>query len=196
MKARTIRAIESSRTVEYAWVLSHLKDYRNKKILDVGSTGSIFPIQLANINSEIFSIDVRNYLEWNGVIHPNMAFIKGDITQAPFSSGIFDLIIAISTIEHIATQDYLKIPIDKTRELKAIQEISRLLKRNGKFIFTLPYKKGTYDKIMIKEKLLNKLFDLELEEYFCFAKGFWNRINPEDMNTKGECLICIVANPL
>jgi len=207
IKARTSRAIGSSRTVEYSWILAHLGD-SHKKILDVGSTGSIFPIELASIGYDVYSIDPRSYFEWNGVAHPDMKFIKGDITQAPFTPEFFDVVIAISTIEHIGTEDFFKASVDEAKDLKAIQEIARILKPDGKFIFTVPYRKGApnsakrkvsfirlYNEETIRKRLLNGIFIIELEEYFRKKNGFWRYALPKEMlNLGGKGgLACITA---
>ena len=209
IKARTSRMVGSSRIVEYNWVLTHLGNVR--KILDVGSTTSLFPIQLAGINYDVYSIDPRNYVEWHGLVHPKMKFVQGDITQTPFTSEFFEAVIAISTIEHIGTEDYYtNIMVDEAGDLKAIKEIARILKEDGKFIFTVPYRQKMsystlqkrkvpfirrYNEKTIRNRLLKDLFDIETEQYFCRQNGFWHHASIEEMKNLGEKdgLACIVA---
>ena len=206
VKARTSRMVGSSRIVEYNWVLTHLGNVR--KILDVGSTTSLFPIQLASIGYDVYSIDPRNYVEWHGLTHPKMKFVQGDITQTPFTSEFFDAVIAISTIEHIGTEDFYRNPlIGETKDLKAIREIARILKENGKFVFTLPYRRKQpqlerkvpfirlYNEKTVRNRLLKGLFNVEKEEYFCRQNGFWHHSSIEEMKNLGEKdgLACIVA---
>ena len=137
--ARTLRKAGSDRLVEYGWVLSNLGDAQ--RVLDVGSTNSLLPIQLAGMGYNVYSIDKRNYKEYHGLTHPNMKFIQGDIRSTTFPDNFFDLVIAISTIEHIGTRDYANPIIEEDGDVKAIREIARILKENGRFVFTVPYRR-------------------------------------------------------
>lgn len=212
VKSRASRTIGSSRIVEYNWVLTHLGNVRN--ILDVGSTTSLFPIQLASIGYDVYSIDPRNYVEWHGLVHPNMKFVRSDICQAPFTSEFFDVVIAISTIEHIGTEDFYTNPMtEEAGDLKAIQEVARILKENGKFIFTVPYRQKMpysilqkrkvpfirlYNEKTIRNRLLKGRFNIEKEEYFRRQNGFWHHTSVETMKSLGEKdgLACIVARKI
>lgn len=213
VKARTTRMIGSSRLVEYSWVLTQIgKDTR--QVLDVGSTTSLFPIELASMGYDVYSIDPRNYIEWHGSVHPDMKFIMGDICEAPFTSKFFDVVTAISTIEHIGKEDFYKIPsVDEIKDLTAIQEIARILKKDGRFIFTVPYRQKIpysilqkrkvpfirlYNEKTIRNRLLKGMFSIEKEEYFYMKNGFWRHASIEEMNNLGEKegLACIVARKM
>ena len=213
VKARTSRMVGSSRLVEYSWVLTQIGKYA-RRVLDVGSTTSLLPIELASIGYDVYSIDPRNYIEWHGVVHPNMNFIIGDICEAPLTSEFFDVVIAISTIEHIGKGDFYKIPsVDETKDLKAIQEIARILKKDGRFIFTVPYRQKIphsilqkrkvpfirlYNEKTIRNRLFKGVFSIEKEDYFCMENGFWHLASIEEMKKLGEIegLACIVARKM
>ena len=138
LTARTLRNAGSSRQIEYGWVLRHLQGAR--RILDVGSTNSLLPIQLASMGYDVYSIDPRNYKKYHGLIHPKMKFIQGDMRFAPFTSGFFDIVTAVSTIEHIGTCDYKNPLLEENGDTNTVREIARCLKQEGKFIFTVPYR--------------------------------------------------------
>jgi len=197
-RARTLRAIKGERLLEYAWVLTHLGNSSGKRILDIGSTGSIFPLQIADLGHNVWSIDLRSYREWHKIIHPNMHFVKGDITQSPFVSDYFDVAIAVSTLEHIGTEDYFLIPVDLTKDFVAISEIARVLKNNGRFIFTVPYIKHchSYVKCYDEERLnemLNGLFSIETKEFFIQKNGFWSIASSNEITDQKEALVCVTA---
>lgn len=53
----------------------------------------------------------------------------------------FDLVITVSTIEHIGARDYANPIIEEDCDLKAVREIARILKKNDRFVFTVPYRR-------------------------------------------------------
>lgn len=199
--ARTLRMAGSDRVIEYGWVLSNLGDAQ--RVLDIGSTGSLLPIQLAGLGYDVYSIDLRNYKQYHGLIHPNMKFIQGDIRCTAFPDEFFDIVIAVSTIEHIGTRDYDNVIIEEDGDVKAVREVARILKTDGRFIFTVPYKcemaglirqeaietmkrqklaktvvqrpppLRIYNEYTIRERLLKGCFKVEKEKYFYKRKGFW-----------------------
>ena len=144
--ARTQRMAGSSRLVEYGWILKHLGNVH--KVLDIGSTNSLLPIQLAGMGYDVYSIDPRSYVEYHGLTHPNMKFIRGDMRFAMFRAESFDAVTAVSAIEHIGTRDYGNPMLEQEGDRKAAIEIARILRKEGKFIFTLPYRR----KIVIRTR--------------------------------------------
>lgn len=221
--ARTYRTVESTRPIEYSWVLRHLGK-NVQKILDVGSTNSLFPIELASMGYDVYSIDMRSYKKFHGLIHPKMKFIRGDIRFAMFQGKLFDVVTAISTIEHIGTRDYRNPIIGESEDVKAIREIAGILKNDGKFIFTVPYRHEVvvskrrrlaetfrqcniaksvvpqpsplriYNEDTIRNRLLDGVFSVEEEAYYCKQNSFWHLVPREQIKTlSGERLVCIVA---
>lgn len=134
LKARTKRTVVSSRPIEYFWAIRHLT---GKRILDVGSTGSLFPYQLARVGYDVYVIDLRDYLEWHGTPHPNLHVTVGNICDMPYPNNYFDTVTAISTLEHIGELKYNG-EVGKHLEEKAMQEIHRVTKLGGRLIMTVP----------------------------------------------------------
>ena len=111
----------TDRYIEYPFVLKNIPR-PPCKILDIGCAGSMFPLLLKAFGYDITGIDIR--------LHPmrfSFDFVKADICNKTFGSNLFDIITAISTIEHIRYA------------FKAIKEIHRLLKPNGLLLMTIPY---------------------------------------------------------
>ena len=61
-----------------------------------------------------------------------------DITKMPFRGNVFDGIVCISVIHHLATE---------TRRIKALKELARLLKPGGKMLITAWALENEYRKV-------------------------------------------------
>ncbi|MEH2149284.1 class I SAM-dependent methyltransferase [Nostoc sp.] len=116
--------------------LACLYQSRDIEILDVGAAESLLSYELASFNYSVTAIDIRPI----ALFHPNLKFVKTDICNPVLPPASFDCVIALSTLEHIGLGWYG----DETGEsydIKAVQQISLLLKPEGSFILTVPYGK-------------------------------------------------------
>jgi len=112
-----------------------MKNINSKRIflrgIDLGSSGNSILFYLDNIKHKSF-FDIanlplnqyRNKNRW----HP----LCGDLTRLPYRDRSFDFVSALDVIEHI-----------KNDEL-AVSEISRILKKNGVAMITVPHKMKFY----------------------------------------------------
>ncbi|MHC5739698.1 class I SAM-dependent methyltransferase [Nostoc sp.] len=116
--------------------LARLYESSSITVLDVGAAESLLSYELASFNYSVTAIDIRPI----ALFHPNLKFVKTDICNPVLPPASFDCVIALSTLEHIGLGWYG----DKTGEnydIKAVQQISLLLKPEGSFILTVPYGK-------------------------------------------------------
>ena len=116
--------------------LARLYESSSITVLDVGAAESLLSYELATLNYSVTAIDIRPI----ALFHPNLKFVKTDICKPVLPPASFDCVIALSTLEHIGLGWYG----DETGEsydVKAVQEISLLLKPEGCFILTVPYGK-------------------------------------------------------
>ncbi|WP_392479375.1 DUF268 domain-containing protein [Nostoc sp. C110] len=116
--------------------LARLYESSSITVLDVGAAESLLSYELASFNYSVTAIDIRPI----ALFHPNLKFVKTDICNPVLAPASFDCVIALSTLEHIGLGWYG----DKTGEnydVKAVQQISLLLKPEGSFILTVPYGK-------------------------------------------------------
>ncbi len=116
--------------------LARLYKSNNITVLDVGAAESLLSYELASFNYSVTAIDIRPI----ALFHPNLKFVKTDICNPVLPPASFDCVIALSTLEHIGLGWYG----DETGEsydIKAVQQISLLLKPEGSFILTVPYGK-------------------------------------------------------
>ncbi len=191
--------ISSERFIEYSWAFINLGE-KPARILDVGSTGSTFPLALACLGYEVYTFDVRPY-EYSFPL-PNLKNITGDIRNTKLPNDFFKTVTAISTIEHVGLGRYGD-PIDREGDKKAIKEIERILMRNGKLLLTVPYGRPTvtqlhrvYNASQLQSMLKN--FKIESEDYFLKKTGYWICVSKKDLtdvdskkNVKG--IACIKA---
>jgi len=175
-----------------------------KRLLDVGSAGSILPIKLASLGYEVWCIDVRQY-EGNDLLQ-NLICIVGDIRKTSFENGFFDCVIAVSTLEHIGLGRYGEW-LEPNGDATAISEISRILSRNGTLLITLPFGK---EEVFPSHRVYNqprlrailKGFNVEREYYYARNKnGFWSPCVKEDLaeirSLEAEMgLVCIKASKI
>ncbi|MEH1867768.1 MAG: class I SAM-dependent methyltransferase [Nostoc sp.] len=116
--------------------LARLYESSSITVLDVGAAESLLSYELASFNYSVTAIDIRPI----ALFHPNLKFVKTDICNPVLAPASFDCVIALSTVEHIGLGWYG----DETGEsydIKAVQQISLLLKPEGSFILTVPYGK-------------------------------------------------------
>jgi len=177
---------KSSRIVEYPWVYMNIDEVNVcKRLLDIGSVGSVLPIKLASQGYEVWCIDVRQY-EGNGLVQ-NLRCLVGDVRKTSFENNFFDCVIAVSTLEHIGLGRYSEW-LEPDGDITAISEISRILSKNGTLLITLPFGK---EEVFPSHRVYNqkrlrailKGFRVEREDFYVRTKnGFWLPCVKEDLS--------------
>jgi SAM-dependent methyltransferase len=166
----------NERAIEYPWVYKNILDLESSRVLDVGAKEGL-PItdMLLENNNIVYAIDINasgSYQKGNLIIE------KGDILSTSFEENFFDAVIAVSTLEHIGIPGRYGISgADESGDLKAMQEIFRILKPAGKVLITVPYGMGKslplnrlYKRNRII-KLFNK-FEILKSQYFRFKPTY------------------------
>lgn len=109
----------NERTVEVPIIYRIMNKYRGKKILEVGNVLShYFPVKYDILDK---------YEKADGVINQDV------VDYSPAKK--YDLIISISTLEHVGWDEK---PRDPTKILRAIQNLKSILKPKGEIVITLP----------------------------------------------------------
>jgi len=197
IKVFSILGNYTSRSREYDFTMNNIPS--NKcKLLDVGSVGSLFPLNLAKKGYEVYVVDVRKYHEK----HPNLISINSDITNTSFSNDFFNVITCISTIEHIGLSAYGDPNYGEGDKL-AVKEFSRILEKPGKLILTTPFTgeykvlpfKNTYEKIYDYETIrsLFRGWNILKEEYY-IPKGVKNWIKATKEEAEKEYVVYPKSN--
>ena len=192
----------SDRYLEYPFVIRNLPK-PPAKLLDVGSSGSYFVLLLSSLGYDTCGFDVRVYPILNKVKFENFSFVQGDIRKTAFPDAYFDIITAVSTIEHIGLSGRYGMNEEIDGDKKALQEMKRILKLGGVIILTVPFGKAKvfrpfhriYGSAQIRE-LVNS-FKIEEEEYYLQDKdNNWSKCSKEEAEkidaTSEKCPLCLI----
>jgi len=197
-----IKISVNERIVEIPFTFQNMDLKKGSKILDVGCVRSKICFQLASLGYKVWGIDLRDWI----LTHPNFKFVKRDICDTKFEDEFFNCVTAISTIEHVGLGSKLyKDPMYNNGDIRAIDEIHRVLEKGGKLIITIPFGKRKvinyngvafrmYDHNALKELL--KKFKIIKEEYYLREGHKWRPVAMEEINsiesykiTKGVAMI-------
>lgn len=100
--------------------------YKNKKILDIGANYGEITKALVRRN-EVTGIDTdKKALDYAKMSCPEAKFIRTSAAGLPFGKNSFDIVICLSVLEHIK------------KDQKVLKEISRVLKKKGELVLTIP----------------------------------------------------------
>ncbi len=127
----------SDRYVEYPFVTRHLPPMP-ARVLDVGCSGSNFPLILSGLGYDTYAVDLRPYPILNKLSFKNFTFTQADITATKFKDGFFDAVTAISTVEHIGLAGRYGTIEQTDGDHRAVAEMSRIVKRGGRVLLTIP----------------------------------------------------------
>lgn len=155
------RAWRNERTVEVPIIWKIVNESKGKKILEVG-----------NVLSHYFSVNhdiLDKYEEANNVINQDVCDFQ--------SSKKYDLIVSISTLEHVGWDEK---PCEPMKILQAIESLKRLLAPKGKIIVSLPL---GYNLEM--DRLLNDT-KIQFTKMYCLKRisrdNKWIETNWKDVN--------------
>jgi len=101
---------------------------KGKKVLEIGCGTGLFTAEIAKSNNEIISIDVSDdliELAKKRVEYENVKFMIENAYKTRFEDNYFDFIVGSSVLHHLEIEP-------------AIDEFYRLLKFDGKVMFTEP----------------------------------------------------------
>lgn len=132
---RTIRFFGglSNRDLEYDFANRQVTGM-GTRVLDVGGSESLLPLQLARRGLSVTVYDVRDYPER----HPNLLALQGDFLTNRLPESTFDFVVMVSTIEHIGFGSYGG-PVCPDGDFVALSEAKRVLKSGGRIVLTFPF---------------------------------------------------------
>ncbi len=105
------------------------------KILDFGCVESKIGLHLAALGYDVVGIDLRDY-DYKDIL-PDFSFIQGDIFEQNFETEKFDVIVAISSVEHVGFEAYEGKKNYDDKDL--IDLFFKLLKPGGIMYISVPF---------------------------------------------------------
>lgn len=177
------KRLTNERIVEYPMVFRLIRD--QGRVLDVGCVSSRLPLQLASLGYEVHGVDLRPY----PMTHPGFSFHRIDLLAQtiPFAPESFDVVTAVSCIEHFGLGAYGESEVTGgDRRFMAV--LRTLLKKSGQLILTCPYGEGgvtpkhrIYDALTLVR--LIEGFEVRREHYFRRSEDCWLPVTKGDLAT-------------
>jgi len=123
----------SERDIEYDFAYRNIVGNR-LYILDIGGCDSLLPLTLARQGHKVTVYDFRPYPER----HPNLTVLQGDFLENQLPPCSFNVIVMVSTIEHIGFGGYGD-PEFKDADFNVMRNLHRILLNGVKVILTFPF---------------------------------------------------------
>lgn len=120
----------NERSVEVPWARQHTGGARC--VLDVGCSTSDYLADLAP-DRRVYGLDPDAPRPIQ-----NVGVVKGTVVAPPFPSGRFDLILCVSTVEHIGLPIYGQQEFPHG-DILAMRHMRRLLAPGGRLLLTVPF---------------------------------------------------------
>ena len=137
-----------SRCIEYPFAAATLGSAGS--LLDVGTAkaDAVWVRWLAGLPIDVCATDYDE----PSIPMGRLPFYRADVRALPFSDRMFDLVFAVSVIEHIGlAQPQVNTPclpgIDQEGDVAAVRELVRVLKCDGKLVMTFPF--GVVDGLIL-----------------------------------------------
>ena len=171
------------RTVEYPWAFSRLP-LGAGRVLDAGGTLN-YAFLVAHPLIRAKTIHILTLVpEGHCQCSQGVSHIYADLRSVPISSGYYDVVLCISTLEHIGMDNTLfhgQVEDAPSDYVAAVREMRRLLRPGGILLLTVPY--GTYKHFrsfqLFDQRLVGKVVEAfspsRVEEtYFRYSPHGWH----------------------
>jgi ubiquinone/menaquinone biosynthesis C-methylase UbiE len=114
-----------------AWAFEKILDTKPSELIDIAS--NISYLTFASKLTKVTTIDIREH----NIPVKNLKFKIGDILNIPYPDNSIDFLSSLSVIEHVGLGRYGD-KIDFNGMQKSINEFTRVLKKNGILLVSVP----------------------------------------------------------
>jgi glycosyltransferase involved in cell wall biosynthesis/SAM-dependent methyltransferase len=130
----------TERVVEIPWILSRWRGAR--RVLDLGYAyaSGVYLTALLGLGIE----DLHG-VDWSAGPVPGMRRTRGDLRALPYRDASFDLVLCISTIEHVGLDNVrygLAGHESVSGDVAALREIERVVRPGGRLLISIPFGKA------------------------------------------------------
>ncbi|MCH1433976.1 MAG: methyltransferase domain-containing protein [Flavobacteriaceae bacterium] len=128
---------------------------------------------------QVFYSRFKSFNHWDYTttdLHSPLADVKADICDLPFKDGTFDLILCNHVLEHIPD------------DLKAMEELYRVLKKGGKLIAQVPLeaeRSVTFEDNSITDKAKRTEIFGQYDHVRIYGKDYYQRLELVGFKTEG-----------
>jgi hypothetical protein len=127
------QVVISEQVVENAMVLRSIPP-EAVTVLDFGGVESLLPMMLAALGHRVTVWDRRPY----AFAHPLLSSVRQDLFgELPTGLGPFDVVISVSTIEHLGLGSYGDVVMEDA-DVKGVAVLWSLVRPGGRLIVTVP----------------------------------------------------------
>jgi len=134
LHTRNARLVVSERVIENPLVLRNLRE-DDRELIDFGAFESTLPLTLTALGYQVTVLDQRRY----PFSHPNLEVLCGDIFDDDLgTTKKFDVVISISTIEHLGLGGYGDSIIFESADSQGVSILWSLLKPGGRLMASVP----------------------------------------------------------
>lgn len=186
----------SERIVEIPWVLSKYEG--EERVLEVG-----YAFAEDHYLRNLVSLAIPLFVGIDAAASPraedllaSIAQVRGDVLQGCFRPGSFELILCVSTIEHIGRDNSIygiemHHSFDEP-DIEAMQAMSQWLGPSGRLLLTVPYGRYedhgwliNYDKEHLERLLASSELEVEERRFFGWAPGGWREVESDEIADRG-----------
>ncbi len=153
------KSLPNERSIEVPWLYKRLQQEKPTALLDVGFAGSFYQndildmkinyvgldSDMSRITGQSLYVDVTQKAIWKELIK-QFEWVHDDIVNPSkeLMQRQFDMVMCISTIEHIVPAGYASNYTDLQADLKAISNMKKLVKENGSLLLSFPVGQTAY----------------------------------------------------
>ena len=152
-----------------AWAARIVARVQPKKHVDISSS-----LTFSTIVSAFVPVDFYDYRP-AGLNLDNLESKQGDLMALPFPDGSVESISCMHTIEHVGLGRYGD-PIDPDGDIKAINEMKRVVAEGGTLLFVVPVGEPRIEynahRIYSYEQVIEYFSDLTLKEFALIPDDF------------------------